>query len=212
MTQKIKSITIKKDFPSNSFEIHKKIKWEDICYSHIFYKNLLSIISEEQKLNNLKAYSEYFDIEYEKPALLKRPDGSLISKLELDDIVLEISVDYDKIEKNNFGSCYGFSILKGLVFLPEDEKLAEKKAKMLSKQLEIQYEIDRLNAEEGWIPNWNNSDQKWHFKYETDESCGVVYYWNYSKVLPNAMSLKTAKAILAKYPQDELKQYLGIII
>src|SRR5574343_1784816 len=87
------------------------------------------------------------EIEYEKPKILKRPDGSVISGLEEGQKV--ISIKQNKNGKYEI-SGYGYDdrdLLNGFVFLEEDIHLAETKAEMLTKKFEIQCEIDRLNAE-----------------------------------------------------------------
>ena len=87
-TQKIKSITIIKDFPSL-----------EISLGRYAGDNLNSKMRKDGSFLDYKFwnYPEFFEIEYETPTLLKRPDENLIDE-------------------------------------PEDEHLAEKKAKMLNKQ------------------------------------------------------------------------------
>lgn len=151
-------------------------------------------------------------VEYEKPTLLKRPDGSLISEPEQGQKIICISLDFSINNLEYYyqkGSEAIYNYLKqGLIFLPEDRHLAEKKAEMLTKQLEIQHEIDRLNAEEG-----DTVDQDFVLFLGNGNKGGEVKAGRTllaeNKIL---MSEKTAETILAKYSQEELKQYLGIII
>lgn len=156
------------------------------------------------------------EITYEKPQILKRPDGSVISELEEGQEVVRIFY-------NNYGRdrCYRYAVSiefeyskkneidlkQGLIFLPEDTDLAEKKAKQLTKQFEIQFEIDRLNAEEG-----ETNEHKKVFCY--DEETDKVYLdWADARSKPKTeVSKATAETILAKYSQQDLKFYLGIII
>jgi hypothetical protein len=217
MTQKIKSITIKKDFPTNKWDVGTRVAWDHICY--LFSRNVTGIEGEEKTLEEMKYYPDFFEIEYEKPTLLKRPDGSLISEPEDGaDIVRIAYIDNNiVVEKTTYKKEADLSSLKfGLVFLPEDTYLAEKKAKMLTKQLEIQYEIDILNAEEGWVADWGTGQDKFHFKVicrNIETGWEEVIYTNESEEEGyTVMSKVTAQTILAKYSQDELKQYLGIII
>lgn len=146
------------------------------------------------------------DVEYEKPTILKRPDGSVISELEENTIVLEICLEDGIPWKKHFTFCKvdKTALMQGLIFLPKDLYLAEKKAKMLTKQLEIQYEIDRLNAKEE-----DKSVQNLSFVLYMDYGVEATHtpYTGQTK-----MSKKTAETILEKYSQDELKNYLGIII
>lgn len=152
----------------------------------------------------LDQYPEYFEIEYE-PTLLKRPDGSLISEQEIEEHtkkiirILQSYPNYKLAEEDYNGDYHYICLQQGLIFLPEDKHLAEKKAQMLTKQLEIQFEIDRLNAEEGSLGqrSLNESDIKANI---------------YDKIRKVEITEKTADTILAKYSQDELKNYLGIII
>lgn len=212
-TEKIKSITVIKEIYGATL-------------NSVFYADRYNISEEELKLaiNN----PAFFQIEYEKPTILKRPDGSLISEpfgykiihieLNLDGTVgYQTKLYWSKPEQEEYSRWLTAHLAKGLIFLPEDKDLAEKKAQMLSKQLEIQYEIDRLNAEEGWVADWTNPDQqKYYIRHEIHQRSqgdnigyGVDYYIN-SGV--KYMSSNTHMAIQAKYTQDELKQYLGIII
>ena len=91
----------------------------------------------------------YFEIEYEKPKILKRGDGSIISELkEGVEILVIASNGYELyILKDTFSYKNIISLKSGEVFLAKDRHLAEKKKEMLKKQLEIRFEIDRLNAE-----------------------------------------------------------------
>jgi hypothetical protein len=191
MSKKIKSITVKKDI--------KLTNWGDPNVNPIECL--------------IKDIPEAFDIEYE-PELLKRPDGSLIGEPEFKKNVLFLYTDFS-IKKTQFifDDYHIILLKKGLVFLPEDKHLAEKKAKMLTKQLEIQYEIDRLNTEEGWVVDWEDYTQHKYFfcddAYATKFRATSTVYNNYGQ---KVMSQTTAETILKKYTQDELKQYLNIII
>jgi hypothetical protein len=155
------------------------------------------------------------DIEYEpeKPKILKRPDGSVISGLEKGDKIIFINPLDFEIEKGEYTKEAEDILKRGLIFLLEDIESSEKKAKMLTKQLEIQYEIDRLNTEEGWVADWEDSRQAkfyLHFNY----SCSTVEIRNcyFYQSAGQHMSRKTAETILKKFTQEELRQYLGIII
>jgi len=222
MTQKIKSITIIKNFPFSD-----KLNLESVKeYSEINLPDLLQV-----NIQDILNYPEFFQIEYEKPAILKRPDGSIISELEEGTEVTWINqhcnsgnftteiLDKDGMRWMNTAkyqkSLYQNELRNGLIFLREDINLAEKKTQQLTKQLEIQFEIDRLNAEEGWVANYSA---------ETNEdTCYIIYNYDrgffsigelkqYRIRTTGFMSEKTAETILAKYSQEELKQYLGIII
>ena len=199
---KIKSVRIKKDFPTNNFKIGKIYQGA----------NLERVLEKFIWDKTVEDYPEFFDIEYE-PTLLKRPDGSLINEPEKGKWVLVVN-SYNQIEEATGYDQYLYQELKkGNIFLTEDQHLAEKKAKMLSKQLEIQYEIDKLNAEEGWVAGWEDSRQAkfyLHFNY----SCSAVEIRNcyFYQSAGQHMSRKTAETILEKYTQEELRQYLGIII
>jgi hypothetical protein len=190
--------------------------------------------------------SEYGQIEYEpeKPKILKRADGSVISGLEEGQEIVYIneqnykvqefiftdvlpqSIYYKKRYKFSKDDIWQFRLSLGLIFLPEDTNLAEKKAKQHTKQREIQFEIDTLNAEEGWVPDWRDHNQdKYYLCVDYDEpdqySCNCEQdYKDVIRIFKDSsqkrhnkyMSEKTAKTILAKYSQHELKQYLGIIL
>jgi hypothetical protein len=161
----------------------------------------------------IKLNPEAFEVEYEKPKILKRPDGSVISGLEdgapiigvcsLNNLIVAASRTYDQ-------NLNLYSLQSGLIYLPEDKHLAEKKAKQIPKQSEIKLEIDRLNAEEGGI----TTDDDYYFIDLTQNN--FVKKWDkserHSPTHCSIMSEATAETILAKYSQDELKQYLGIII
>ena len=189
--RKIKSIKVKKDYKFSLWDMNL----EDL----------------------IKKNPEAFEIEYE-PILLKRPDGSLISEPEEGAKVWIFVLNYVNEGKDEevvlslkpYESIHLRHLLKeGNVFLQEDENLAEKKKNMINKQLEIQFEIDRLNAEGG------NEDLDYLFylhptKKEVNATnrLSFEYYTN----AKSSVSQKTAEIILEKYTQDELKQYLGIII
>jgi len=162
---------------------------------------------------------EYVDsIKYKTPKILKRADGSVISEPEEGTTVVLITEpehfeDKYRIQLLTFYKEHKLLLKYGYVFLKEDEHLAEKKAKMLTKQLEIQYEIDRLNAEEGWVADWSDLNQaKTYFLYNLENQKIATYWNNVWRSDKDYMSEKTANTILEKYSQDELKQYLGIII
>ena len=152
-----------------------------------------------------------------KPTLLKRPDGSLISEPKEWEEIFRLTPEPNcKFEL--YSTLYNWDlkseIMDGLIFLKEDRHLAKKKAQQLTKQLEIQYEIDRMNAEEGWVADWSDYTQhKFFFQDDKYGKNGVTIistvYYNKGIL---TMSKTTAETILAKYPQDELKQYLGMII
>ena len=175
------------------------------------------LITDIDKLdkNQLQALKSLATIDgkitYEKPQILKRPDGSVISVPDKKDFEDYLFIDIV------YGINYELSVClpewinilfaEGKVFLAEDRHLAEKKAKQLTKQLEIQYEIDTLNAKEG-----ETNEHKKVFCY--DEETDKVYLdWADARSKPKTeVSKATAKTILAKYSQDELKLYLGIIL
>lgn len=183
----------------------------------------------EKEIEFMQNYSNIFKLEYEKPKLLKRADGSLISEpLEGTEIlIIEPALKFNDPDfKTNYffvGSLWSKEsevsdlserFFRGWVFLREDEQLVEKKAKMLTKQLEIQFEIDRLNAEEGWVELWNCNQRNYFLnKFSVDsKDVEIKYYFVGKQHGTQYMSYKTATTILAKYSEDELKQYLGIII
>jgi hypothetical protein len=147
-------------------------------------------------------------VEYE-PKILKRQDGSLISQPEYLQTVINIFLngfDLDEISYNNVS--HNWLLLRGLVFLPEDKELAEKKAKMLTKQLEIQHEIDRLNAEQKW-----DYKTDLHYFHSVPNTERVQICWSCDDDNSvNFMSFETAKIIFEKYSAKEIKQYLGVII
>lgn len=171
---------------------------------------------------------EFFriDMEPEKPKYLKRADGSLITEPEegTEVIFIEDAICYEngfEITKEiKYERCYSFltGVKMGHCFLPEDKHLAEKKAKMLSKQLEIQYEIDRLNADEGWDGEDNETCRtKDNYSICFCENGNINWVFQNKKDILNIpnnklMSNDTANYIITKYSQDELKQFLGIII
>jgi hypothetical protein len=67
-TQKIKSITV-------------KLPIDTISFNHLEISNIESL--NQDQLYALKTLAKYDgNIEYEKPTILKRPDGSVISGLE----------------------------------------------------------------------------------------------------------------------------------
>jgi len=196
--QKIKSIKtngITFSLPDFKFSVR------DDNFIHIYSQGFTADVS----INNAQ-------IEYEKPKLLKRPDGSLISEPERSTEIYRINpynfkVYYDKFIPNDDGTKLGYNFLK------EDGQKAEKKAQMLSKQLEIKNEIDRLNAEEGWVANWKSQNQsKSYLSHDHTYPDGLVNDRARHSIQQDNqyMSAKTASTILAKYSQDELKQYLGI--
>jgi hypothetical protein len=156
---------------------------------------------------------EYVDsIKYKTPKILKRADGSVISEPEEGTTVVLITEpehfeDKYRIQLLTFYKEHKLLLKYGYVFLKEDEHLAEKKAKMLTKQLEIQYEIDRLNAEEG-----ENFGQIFYFRLSKNKEIVEVESTNENALNVLLFSNRTAETILAKYSQEELKQYLGIII
>jgi|694.fasta_scaffold77929_4 hypothetical protein len=165
-------------------------------------------VDQESTESYLLESPEDFEIKHEKPQILKRPDGSVISGLEEGQEILLIADLYSnkKIDEVKFEEMFIQDLHKGLIFLPEDPDLAEKKAKMLSKQLEIQYEIDRLNAVEH-----PSIEKEWHIGYFQNND--KIYKHNlYGSSKDTFMSELTAETILAKYSQDELKQYSDIII
>jgi len=173
----------------------------------------------------LDKFPEYFEIEYEKPTLLKRPDGSLISEPENGVKVWIIKTGFlteDKDEgyfpslENYYSLEHNICLKQGYIYEQQEEHLAEKKAEMLTKQLEIQYEIDRLNAEEGWKSEHPSSCTT-RYTLEYIHYSNSVRIESYGAIKPSQfktvfMSEKTAETILAKYSQNELKKYLGIII
>ena len=159
---------------------------------------------------------EYVDsIKYKTPKILKRADGSVISEPEEGTTVVLITEpehfeDKYRIQLLTFYKEHKLLLKYGYVFLKEDEHLAEKKANMLTKQLEIQFEIDRLNAENG-----ENIVEDREFAFKINEYTGEVKPYQFCDItIPEKWKMRydTAKAILAKYSQDELKQYLEIII
>ena len=153
------------------------------------------------------------EIEYEsEPKFLKRPDGSLISEPEEDEKVIIIGEEFEGFE-DHYSADYEINLRLGRVFLLKDKHLAEKKAKMLTKQLEITNEIERLNAEENWVADWSDSNQtKCSFRYK--HNCKEIISnscWQYqSGVLVSSEEI--LDKIQDKYSEDELKQFLGIII
>ena len=164
----------------------------------------------------IKLNPEAFEVEYEKPQILKRPDGSVISGLEDGESVYFIRYVYSaEAGQNIYSTDYNYyykiehdlSLKLGHIFLPEDTDLAEKKAKQLTKQFQIQLEIDRLNAEE------DNEEKQYYYLRLNKFQTGVEIEKTFENALNvRVFSKKTAETILAKYSQDELKQYLGIII
>ena len=183
---KIKSITIKKDYKVMNYDIDTPLS------------ELIEVMPQA------------FEIEYEKPQILKRPDGSLISEPENRTEIYCIRASnngYIVVPNIWQANCYEHDILyTGRLFLSQDIDLAEKKAAMLSKQLEIQYEIDRLNAEEK-----DKSIQEF-ILFPHSDSGKIRFGRNLLWSKDQKMSQKTAQTILKKYSQYELKQYLGNII
>ena len=169
--------------------------------------------------SNQQTLNKSVEIEYEsEPKILKRPDGSLISEpkkgVEViliqsrEDYALEIAYSKEIKQFRN-----GYFLKRGFMFLVEDEHLAEKKTNMLTKQLEITNEIERLNAEQGWVADWGNDDQeKCNFCYSNSyKRVDISYYCQgQSGVLYSSEDILTE--IKDKYSEDELKQFLGIII
>ena len=204
MDKKIKAITFK------HIEIWATTDNAEITESD----NYFAIIKQGETMPSHYIGKEYVDkIEYESesPKLLKRPDGSLISEPEEGASIwrLEWNTTDHKIKLFNSGYSrfsYLLFLKKGYVFLEEDKNLADKKRYMLIKQLEIQFEIDRLNAEEE-----EKAMQKYYFRVSADrETVGVdITHDNALNVL--LFSETTYDKIIAKYSQDELKQYLKII-
>lgn len=204
-TRKIKAVTVIKDFPNNMW----RIDWK--------YSNNQSEFAELLKVASLSWFEEYFEIEYElEPILklLKRLDGSLISEPEEGTPCCKITgvknyYKYYDIYLDDFreeSDCLDLKM--GMIFLEEDEQLAEKKASMLSKQLEIQYEIDRLNAEDPV------NSKTWFLEYNHvfEEVVRKTFSFIPVVILKNYMTDGVYKKIIEKYSQDELMQYLGIII
>jgi hypothetical protein len=172
-------------------------------------------VDQESTESYLLESPEDFEIEHEKPQILKRPDGSVISGLEdgqdiikvclLNNFIVAASRTYDQ-------NLDLHSLQSGLIYLPEDKHLAEKKAKQIPKQSEIKLEIDRLNAEEGWVADLSNGSQTKVYLICKKNQIEKAYEHYESFVGIKYMSETTAKTILAKYSQDEIKQYLDIII
>lgn len=210
--KKIKSITVIKDFPGNPFVLSNDGQM-GVTPPHL--DKLL--VLQPQK------YPEFFEIEYypEKPKILKRPDGSLISKPKKGTKITIIDFDYTLMRGVYRDDLLNNNLLKqGKIFLREDEYLASKKGAMEEKRNEIQYEIDRLDAEEGWVADWKegpegrNQTFKYYlyFGHHKDSREVESYFTRNNQSESSYMSKKTAETILSKYTQDELKQYLGIII
>ena len=99
-----------------------------------------------KKINDIKQLSkifntfpEAFEVDYQIEAL-KRADGSILNKLDDERSVLEIN---KKLEINDyniaFQYCDKYSLQEGLIFLPEDRDLAEKKLK----KLKVKYQIKK---------------------------------------------------------------------
>lgn len=190
--------------------------------TYIFDSSIMQLPTKtfkDEVLKMINEYPDYFEIEYEpeKPKLLKRADGSLISEPKKGEEVWVIDKNFEVLV-NFYESKRHLNLLQnGLVYLIEDDyhrcknrKLAEKKAKMLTKQLEITVEIDRLNAENG-----ENIVEDREFAFKINEYTGEVKPYQFCDItIPEKWKMRydTAKAILAKYSQDELKQYLEIII
>lgn len=211
-------IKLIKDFPfRQTFSINPAIGLSGCLKLNTTYslEEFQQMTGLQNPLSVIKEFPEHFEIQ--KPQILKRSDGSVISGLE--EVELEKTFVYiDEFLKVQTSFLYNilayrYKLKNGLIFLPEDTEIAEKKAQMLSKKLEIQFEIDRLNAEEEWTVREDN-----HLKYIFD----YIDYKNRVELssyltlsvyaIRSAMSEKTAEAIVAKFDQGELKQYLGIII
>ena len=194
---KIKSIKFIKDLPYCIF-LENNIIWAEYA----------------------EKYPELFEIEYEsEPKILKRPDGSIISGFESNNKDIQITCiningfKIDEYSLSDLQDCCEVAFKLGLIYLLEDKNLAGKKAKMLKKQLEITNEIERLNAEESWVADWSDSSQTKcnfrcsHYCKEINlDSCwqqqsGVLY-----------SSKEILEKIQNKYSENELKQFLGIII
>jgi hypothetical protein len=206
---KIKSIKLK-----TNFWFYKKGKvftfaeFQEVLDSYCSNAPEPMQVDQESTESYLLESPEDFEIKHEKPQILKRPDGSLISGLEEgQDIIVITTNGYDIIVVEEvFGQHTHMSLRQGYVYLRSDTDLAEKKAKMLSKQFVIQLEIDRLNAVEH-----PSIEKEWHIGYFQNND--KIYKHNlYGSSKDTFMSELTAETILAKYSQDELKQYLGIII
>jgi hypothetical protein len=215
MPQKIKSITVIKEYPSVKAGLKLKI-YQDSAGIELDNGICMPLI----KLEDLDKYPEYFEIEYETPKLLKRDDCSLISEPKEGEKIVGISLKDFSISAN-FWSRYNdlswsiAGIKQGLIFLEEDTDLAEKKAEQLTKQLEIQNEIDRLNALEGAevIKNFKlQYIRSANLEKAGENFVGVGYkevnlrYIDRNKL----MSLETVLTILAKYDQEDLKAYLNL--
>lgn len=181
--------------------------------------NFFAVQKEGSEIPDYWVGKEYIEgIEYESK-ILKRPDGSVISGLEEGEKVWILKTGFlnEDGDEEYFSSLESYRSLehkiylkKGYIFEKKDTDLAEKKAQMLNKKLEIQFEIDRLNAEQGWVANWWTVQDKYILESESDDiHTKVVIAKNVGQT---PMSPTTAKTILAKYSQEELQQYLGKII
>lgn len=172
-------------------------------------KNISKIETDEGFLKILKKHPKYCEIEYDP--ILKRADGSLITDLpEGAEVLLIADFILSKIKKIKFKKRFLQDLRLGLIFLPEDTKLAERKAYQLRTQFQIENEIDRLNAEEGWVPNWSTGGMDKYVLFLENGKVGTGYTV-YCRRGIQYMSQKTADSILAKYTQDELKKYLQIV-
>jgi hypothetical protein len=208
MSRKIKSITVNLPVDTISFN---KLTTTQISKLTDLQIEALTLLAKESG-----------DVEYEQ-AILKRPDGSLITPPREGEYVYFIRYCFSRKELfpdlDSYHDDYIYSLKEGCVFLDKDIKLAEKKAKMLTKQLEIQYEIDKLNAEQGWVEDWSptspskkleDHNRAFDFSDHSDEIVSIIcLHKNLSR---QHMSKNTAEKILKKYSQAELKQYLGIIL
>lgn len=215
--QLIKSIKIIKEYPFSKvwgIELDKIYTLDDF----LALSSFSSFGNCEKTVTNMaENFPEFFEIEYEleKPKILKRPDGSLITEPDnLDQIVIIIDYTHISIKSEKWKNSKMEQILlkEGKVFDKQDWKLAEKKAEMLSKQFKITNEIERLNAESDWVADWNNFNQiKCSFRY--NHSCKEIKY--YSCWQRQSEVLYTSEEILDKiqnkYSEDELKLYLGVI-
>ena len=216
----IESIKVKKDFPTNPFTVGQEYKLEDFIncdergrIGSLFREFMLCCFGTNDKekiIYFLENNSEFFEIEHEpdKPKLLKRAYGSLISEVAFGVETYQIRVLDNKyfVQAIQYEEDQKWLLMEGRVFLTQDIRLAQEKAQMLTKQVEIQFEIDRLNAEsidnKYWSIKYNDFKKK--FEIYSFEVCGVTLPENYK------MTCKTAETILAKFSQDEIKQYLGI--
>lgn len=182
----------------------------------------LQKIEQKKPPESVTIYSDgvKVEVEYEsEPKILKRPDKSIISGFESNNKDIQlicININGFKIceySLSDLQDCCEMAFKLGLIYLLEDKHLAEKKARMLTKQLEITNEIERLNAEQGWVADLGNDDQeKCSFCYSNSyKRIDISYYCQgQSGVLVSSEEILTE--IKDEYSEDELKQFLGIII